>query len=176
MNWSILFGGLKTILPSIKEVAEVFFGNKKERDQTTAKNDYDEQVELHKEQAAGYTHNAVNRNWFDSLVDGVNRLVRPLMTYGIIALFLWAGVDPARFTVTMAAMNTIPDMLWTIMAMILGFWFGSRVLAKDLPSQASAARKELDATPSVARRPAKPEPNSNPYIDDWKNEAFTSKG
>lgn len=64
-------------------------------------------------------------SWFDVFIDGLNRSVRPFFTYwamGVLAGW-WAApkiddIDPFTLSV-----------IWTI----IGFWFGGRMLVKDLP-------------------------------------------
>jgi len=61
----------------------------------------------------------------DSLVNGVNRLIRPWVTITVIGgLFdYW----------TLPAPDTVPQQYWDIAMIILGFWFGGRFLVKDIP-------------------------------------------
>lgn len=66
--------------------------------------------------------------WWDSLVDGINRLVRPLFTFGVLALFVWACIEPVSFSAAMTALQLIPENLWLIMGTIIVFWFGDRML------------------------------------------------
>ncbi len=68
--------------------------------------------------------------WFNQLVDGANRLVRPLFTYGIIAIFIWTSIDPVAFVESFQALAIIPELLWYIMLTIVAFWFGGRILEK----------------------------------------------
>ena len=41
--------------------------------------------------------------WWDSLMNGLNRLPRPLLTLGTIGLFVYAMVDPVGFSARMVA-------------------------------------------------------------------------
>ncbi len=70
------------------------------------------------------------RTWWDSFVDGLNRLPRPLMTFGVIGLFVWAVVDPPAFSLAMLALRNVPEMLWYIFLAIIGFWFGTKMIEK----------------------------------------------
>jgi len=164
----ILFGSLTKIIPSLKEFAEVFVGNKKERDS----NDSDEQIAVHNEHAAGYTYKANNRNWFDRAIDGLNRLPRPLITLMICAMFIWAAVEPVRFAVSMRALDTVPRSMWEIVAMVLAFWFGSRLLARDIASQgatvkgAAEARKDLEKLAVLP--PTSDGGTGNSVIEKWR--------
>ena len=69
-------------------------------------------------------------NWFNVLVDGANRLVRPMYTYGMIAMFAWAGIDPVSFVLFAQGLAVVPEMMWAILLTITGFWFGGRLFEK----------------------------------------------
>lgn len=64
--------------------------------------------------------------WFDSLIDGVNRLPRPAITlwaFGVLVGW-WDGPKPE-------AIDPLTlNIIWTVVT----FWFGSRVLFKDVPA------------------------------------------
>ncbi len=49
-----------------------------------------------------------NRTWWDSFIDGLNRLPRPAMALGVIAIFVWASVDPVGFAAAGAARGPRP--------------------------------------------------------------------
>ena len=72
------------------------------------------------------------KTWWDSLVDGLNRLPRPIITFSIIGIFLWALVDPVGFVIYMDAMHVVPDELWLMWLTIVAFWFGGRLVSHDL--------------------------------------------
>jgi hypothetical protein len=69
-------------------------------------------------------------DFFTVFVEGINRLVRPTFSYGTIAFFVWAVVDPINFTVSMQALALVPDFMYGIFLTIVGFWFGGRILEK----------------------------------------------
>jgi hypothetical protein len=62
----------------------------------------------------------------------MNRLVRPLVTYGLIALMValvWYGMrDPALLEEFAQAMSAIPTMIWALFVAVFSFWFGGRTL------------------------------------------------
>jgi len=58
---------------------------------------------------------------FDKAVDGVNRLVRPLVTYSLIGLVVHSHL----------AGRPLPPGIWTPVAIVFAFWFGGRVLSQD---------------------------------------------
>ncbi len=67
-----------------------------------------------------------NGSFFDVLVDGLNRLVRPGVTLWLVGGFIgwW----------TLPAAETISDYWQNILLLVLTFWFGGRAILKDLPS------------------------------------------
>jgi hypothetical protein len=91
--------------------------------------DHAEQMAIYAQFAAEFGH---ARNAFDSFVDGANRLVRPLVTYGLIALMValvWYGMrDPALLEEFAQAMSAIPTMIWALFVAVFSFWFGGRTL------------------------------------------------
>jgi hypothetical protein len=119
---SLLGDGL---LGKVGDLAKIFVGSKSERDQAIATEMAAIQeaykAELLAPERIGY---------WAAFVDGLNRLVRPSFTFGIVALFVWAALDAVGFTVTMTALAAVPDMLWYIFLTIIAFWFGGRIIEK----------------------------------------------
>lgn len=58
---------------------------------------------------------------FDSFVDGMNRLVRPVVTYGLVLAVFGIFEVP----------ENINDNIWTPLTVALAFWFGGRLLKRD---------------------------------------------
>lgn len=88
------------------------------------------------------------RGWFDGLMNGLNRLPRPLMTLGTVALFVYAMVEPVGFGLRMQNLNLVPEPLWWLLGAVISFYFGAReahyfrsrpVIASPRPKAASAA-------------------------------------
>jgi hypothetical protein len=67
--------------------------------------------------------------WFNSLVNGLNRLPRPLITYTVFGLFLMVIIDPLQFAATMQALTLVPAQLWELLSVIVMFFFGARELS-----------------------------------------------
>ena len=65
---------------------------------------------------------------FDRLMDGLNRLPRPMMALGTLGLFVYAMADPAGFGLRMEGLAYVPDPLWWLLGAIVGFYFGAREL------------------------------------------------
>ncbi len=101
--------------------------------------------------------------WFDRFVNGLNRLPRPLLAFGTIALFVHAMADPVGFGRRMEGLNHVPEPLWWLLAAIVGFYFGAR------EAHHLRARPRTAATPAPAppRGPAESTTGgANPALDE----------
>jgi len=87
-----------------------------------------------------------HESWFDILTDGLNRMVRPTVTYWVIGGLMGFWKLPPVNTVDPIMMNIV----WTVIT----FWFGSRMLFKDIPAIFKVYKK--------SRKKTKPE-------SDWVN-------
>lgn len=149
---SVASGATGGLLGGANEIAKTVVGSQQDRDAAQAKLDGAVQDSYQAEWVV-----RASRNWFDSLVDGVNRLVRPLCTVGVLALFVWAGVDPAGFTLTMGALRAIPEPLWVLIVTVLGFWFGGRFLQDaGLGKVAAGAFAAVGASTTADDSPRQP--------------------
>lgn len=130
------------------------------------------------------------RGWFDQLMDGLNRLPRPLLAFGTIGLFIIAMVDPVWFSSRMQGIALVPDPLWWLMGAIVSFYFGARHQAHSQDFQRSIAQtlarvptvventralealradspQIADSAPSAAATEAAIAPHPNPALSDW---------
>ena len=143
MLGNLLTGGLGSILGGAANLAKTFVGDKAAKE-----------VGFHREQMQiqrGYQAEFLapeKKGCFNQLVDAANRMVRPLFTYGIVAMFIWAAIDPVNFALTVQGLQIIPELMWYIMMTIIGFWFGGRLLEKA-PMRVSA--KEIKQAKEVAQ-------------------------
>ena len=97
---------------------------------------HDENIERIR-QAGSYT--GEDRTWWDSTVDGINRLVRPGFTFGTLYLFYLAIVEPIGFAASMQALALVPEPLWYLLGAVILFWFGGKKIdAFRKPKPASA--------------------------------------
>lgn len=80
--------------------------------------------------AAEFRH--PRRGWFDGMVDGLNRLPRPILTLGAIVILLLPVFDIALATEVFAAWSIIPPAIWALITVIVTFFFGGRMQARDL--------------------------------------------
>ena len=132
-----------------KEVAEVFTENKEnkgQRQHEEAMADIGRDVSSLQQFAAEF-HDRQNRTRWDSFVDGLNRLPRPLLTIGILSFFVLAPLNPAKFLEIAKAYELMPPGYWALLSVIVGFYFGGRmqIKAQDMTVRKDAlvAAKEL---------------------------------
>lgn len=96
--------------------------------------------------------------WFDRMVNGLNRLPRPMLAFGTLGLFVYAMIDPPRFAERMVGLNAVPEPLWWLLGAIVAFYFGARETYYFRNRPAPAA-------PGTAPEAA------NPALDDWRQSA-----
>lgn len=110
-------------IPLLGGLFKTVFGDKSESNSQT----HNEQMAVYGQFGKEFGH---SKTKWDSFIDGLNRLPRPLMTYGIIALFVWCARDPLAFVVYAEALQAMPQQGWVILGIIITFWFGGK-LPKD---------------------------------------------
>jgi Holin of 3TMs, for gene-transfer release len=79
--------------------------------------------------AAEFQPRAERTRW-DSFIDGLNRVPRPLITLAVLAFFLLAPLDPLRFAQIARAYELMPDGFWALLSVIVAFYFGGRMQLK----------------------------------------------
>ncbi|MES2434628.1 MAG: holin family protein [Pseudomonadota bacterium] len=99
-------------------------------------------------------------SWFDRLVNGLNRLPRPLLAFGTIGLFVYAMVDPADFALRMVGLNAVPEPLWWLLGAVVAFYFGAR--------ETHYFRNRPVSVPAGLNA-AVPATEANPALDDWRS-------
>lgn len=101
------------------------------------------------------------RGRYDRLIDAANRLPRPVLVFGTLALFALALLDPAAFERTMDSLRRMPEEMWWLIGAVLAGHFGAReafhLRDRATRPQDRAAPTGPDAPPAAAARPgAKP--------------------
>jgi hypothetical protein len=130
-------------------VAEVFVGNRAERDAQDH-----EQFRTVLEQFGG-EFQQVPEGRFAAFVNGLNRLPRPMLALGTLALFGYSMGDPAGFSVRMQGLALVPEPLWWLLGAIVSFYFGARELHYQ------RARRTVVVNPdAVAGRGPEPAPEA----------------
>jgi hypothetical protein len=103
-------------------VAEVFVGNRAERDAAS----HERYVRALAQYGEEFSHPGTG--WFDGFVNGLNRLPRPMMAIGTLGLFSYSMVEPQGFSERMQGLGHVPEPLWWLLGAIVSFYFGAREL------------------------------------------------
>ena len=138
--FSKLFGGgIGTVGDTVKTVAGVFSENREAKAQRAA-SAQDRDVDLLISAQAQFAREFHRpRNFFDSLINGINRLPRPIMALGTIGMLGYAFYDPAGFTAAGSALGLIPQELWWLISAVVAFYFGARHFEKRAGSKVDLA-------------------------------------
>ncbi|MCG8345102.1 MAG: holin family protein [Chlorobiales bacterium] len=112
-----------TALPLIGDLYRIVFGSELKRDEYQA----DARNSVYQQFANEFGH---GQTWWDSFIDGINRLPRPFMTFGTIYLFWLCWTDPVAFVEGAQALQAMPKEGWYILGAIVTFWFAAK-LPKD---------------------------------------------
>lgn len=115
-----------SVSKGVETVAGVFTTNKEKDAQRSA----DEQMALLRAYQAEF-NKLENRNWVDSLADGFNRLIRPMIVSLILFIFVVAYISPTHLAEITLAISAIPDGYWTLLSVIIAFYFGGRMQLKS---------------------------------------------
>lgn len=112
---------------------------------------------------------------FDSVMNGLNRLPRPMLALGTLGLFVFAMVDPAGFAPRMQGLAHVPEPLWWLLGAIVSFYFGARELHYSRGSQVGRLGGQLVGRVTGAGRrkkkdPSPARPSSNPALEAWRSE------
>lgn len=159
-----LFGDGRNL---VAETAEVF---RVHADKADAR-DADIASATLKQFGAEFGHNRTTL--FDRVIDGVNRLPRPMLALGTIALFIAAMSDPIWFAERMTGVALVPEPLWWLMGAIVSFYFGARHQAKGQEFQRAVAQTvALGAAlrpkePKAAVLPDQSQFPDNAALADW---------
>ena len=151
-----IFGGpgaVAALGEAAKGVAETFIPN------ATRKMELSAEAQMAALRQLGEEYGLPSTGWFDRLVNGLNRLPRPMLAFGTLGLFVYAMVDPVRFSARMVGLNAVPEPLWWLLGAVVAFYFGARETYyfrnRQVPTVAAAA---AGAAPEVG----------NPALDDWQ--------
>lgn len=113
-------GGFAAAAEAAGDVAEIFTPN------ATRRMELDEEAYARAITQAQAEFSHAPQTWWDSLMNGLNRLPRPLLTLGTIGLFIYAMIDPPGFSMRMEGLALVPEPLWWLMGAIVSFYFGAR--------------------------------------------------
>ena len=105
---------------AVTGVAEVF------RQNETRRMELDEEAYARAIGQMGQEFAHAPGTWFDSFVNGLNRLPRPAMTFGVLGLFVYSMTDPDGFSMRMEGLQAVPEPLWWFLGAVVSFYFGAR--------------------------------------------------
>jgi hypothetical protein len=181
MSW---LGAITGLFRPAKELIEVFKPNA----ETSAERDHVERMALSDQDLASLQQFAAEfqaregRTWWDSLVDGLNRLPRPLITLGILGFFVLAPLQPVRFLEVARIYALMPDGFWALLSVVIAFYFGGRMqlkrqdmtvkggallAAREIVAQRAAARPPAPPLPPPAAPAPPPTPSPNRVVEEW---------
>lgn len=139
-----VLGGTGGLAGGVKSVAEVFVPNAEAADARAA------EIQAAALAQLGAEFSRPRSGIFDKLIDGLNRIPRPAMALGVLALFVSAMVDPIWFASRMNGLALVPEPLWWLLGAIVSFYFGARHQAKAQDFQRSVAHS-VTMTPAVVQ-------------------------
>lgn len=110
-----------TIIEGVNTLAKTFVGDKSARDAQQAQSDVSSRATFAAEFQA-----PEKQNLFNALIDGVNRLPRPMIIFMIIWYISLSVRSPYDFQAINLSLETIPDPIWQIIFAIISFLFVAR--------------------------------------------------
>tara|TARA_R110002072_G_scaffold202127_1_gene359941 strand:- start:2301 stop:2861 length:561 start_codon:yes stop_codon:yes gene_type:complete len=126
MNFNPISALVNTVAGVVTGIGKTFFGSRQERDSQN----HQVNMAVYNQYAAEFGHRE-NRTWWDSLVDALNRLPRPVLVGLMIAYFLLSYINPIEFQKVNVALDTVPESMWYVLGVIIGFYFAARELHKN---------------------------------------------
>ncbi|MCP4161208.1 MAG: hypothetical protein GY760_14130 [Deltaproteobacteria bacterium] len=175
---------VKSVSEGVNSVVQTFTGSKKDRDK------YNHQAYISTQnQFSSEFHNRTNRTLWDSFWDGINRMPRPLFVVLIVAYFILSYVNPEEFQILNLGLSTVPERMWNILIIIIGFYFCARELQKFRKNKITfdpVKFNEIQAQIQQIRQPKQDEKDlkefreesdefinnfDNPSVDEWKKES-----
>lgn len=162
--------GIDSIISGVGGIIKTVAGDKSAREA----NSHEAYMSSHQQAGQEFmTH--LNRSWFDSLIDGINRLPRPTLAIGTIGLFVYAMYSPVEFGVRMEGLALVPEPLWMILFAIIAFYFGSRELQYSRKMKTSSTREEVGRVVSNIQQLRSLEPGREPMAASITPAEFESE-
>lgn len=161
---------------TVTQVAEVFRPNATR----ALELGHDAFTAVHASHTAEFQH--ARTGWFDTVVNGLNRLPRPLLALGTLGLFVYAMADPAGFGVRMAALTLVPEPLWWLLGAVVAFYFGAReahhlrvTKVATAPLSVSTRDAQVSNAPIVSAAPPAARADNamegNPALAEWRSQS-----
>ena len=149
-------GGVTAVGGAVRDVAEVFTASATKQMELSAAA---QQAALG-EMGAEFT--SAGDSWFDSAVNGLNRLPRPFLALGTVGLFVYAMIDPVSFSARMLGLNAVPEPLWWLLGAVVAFYFGAR------ETHYFRAAKMVATPMQQVEKKAEPKVSDNAALSDWQ--------
>lgn len=165
MNWlsKIFGGGVTAVTKGVERTVEVFRPNAEK----SAARDHEYNTAALGQFSAEFVARA-HRSWWDSFVDGLNRLPRPVITLGVLGLFVLAPINPDKFIQVASAYTLIPDGMWALLGLIVAFYFGGRMQATGADFRIKKEMVETAKSVQALRiSPDEDAPGRNKVVDEW---------
>lgn len=157
--------GATALGSAVSGVAEVFVQN------ATRRMELNEAAYAHAITQMGQEFSSNGPGRFDSFVNGLNRLPRPALALGIMALFTYAMIEPEGFGLRMEGLQLVPEPLWWLLGAIVGFYFGARETHyfrnRRGVTQGSATKQDEGPRSKLS---AQEEFSDNAALRDWVEE------
>ena len=166
---TLVFGGGRN---AVRETAEVF----RENAEAAGQRESDRFAAVIRQHEAEFR---ARRGWFDQMMDGINRLPRPMLALGTLGLMVAAMVDPLWFAARMQGVALVPEPLWWLLGIVVSFYFGARSQAKTQAFQEGIARslarvpqavENIEKLKTIAQSSDKKRKNDsadNPALVEW---------
>ena len=151
---------------AVAGVAEVFTPSATRRMELSA------EAQMAALQQFGSEFQTEGTGWFDSMINGLNRLPRPFLAFGTIGLFIYAMIDPAGFAPRMAGLAAVPDPLWWLLGAVVAFYFGARETHYFRNMQAAGSMigvAQGSGDPAVSGSESMVGTGDNPALENWRN-------
>lgn len=110
----------------------------------------------------------VPSGFFDIFVNGLNRLPRPLLALGTVAMFVYAMWDPSGFAIRMQGLGHVPDPLWWLLGAVVSFYFGAR----EMHYLRDGRRAMQSVVPLAAQSATVPQAQTTPDVSHDGNAAL----
>ncbi|GHA40981.1 hypothetical protein GCM10008927_01560 [Amylibacter ulvae] len=148
---------------SAENITEVFVPNKTEK-QKQEYQKYRASLDQYAQEFA-----LAPLGFFNSFVNGLNRLPRPMLAFGTMGLFVFAMVDPSAFTLRMVGLNQVPEPLWWLLGAIVSFYFGAQEMHHFRGRMVQAPQNLSSMTTFLhASYDTSDDPNYNAALEDWR--------
>lgn len=140
-------GVIESAGEAVTKVIRVTKGDKAEVEQAI----HDEQMAVLAQHAAEFVARP-DRTYLDSIVDFLNRLPRVIITFWVFMIFTWPAIDADGFMVYILSLELIPDELWQFAMIVVGLYFGGRVISQDIRKPRLSAEQKEKALEVIRER------------------------